>query len=150
MSFYGYDIVYVITSATSTREIQISNCYHEGGEKAVCQSVTTIFMLIFGIIQIVMSQIPDFHNMVWLSVVAALMSFCYSFIGLGLGFSKVIDNRSIKGSIVGVPTRSAAQKIWLVFQGLGDIAFAYPYSIILLEIQVLICWDLGRVVVQFF
>lgn len=48
------------------------------------------------------------------------------------------DNRGIKGSIVGVPTKSAAQKIWLVFQALGDIAFAYPYSIILLEIQVLI------------
>lgn len=47
-------------------------------------------MLIFGIIQIVTSQIPNFHNMAWLSVVAALMSFCYSFIGLGLGFSKVI------------------------------------------------------------
>lgn len=47
------------------------------------------------------------------------------------------DNRRIKGSIVGVPAKNAAQKIWLVFQALGDIAFAYPYSIILLEIQVL-------------
>lgn len=47
-------------------------------------------MLLFGGIQIVVSQIPDFHNMEWLSVVAAIMSFAYSFIGLGLGFAKVI------------------------------------------------------------
>ncbi|XP_059282128.1 probable amino acid permease 7 isoform X1 [Lycium ferocissimum] len=135
VSFYGTGIAYVITSATSMREIQRSNCYHKGGKIADCQTGTNIFMLIFGITQIVTSQIPNFHNMAWLSVVAALMSFCYSFIGLGLGFSKVIDNRGIKGSTVGVPTKSAAQKIWLVFQALGDIAFAYPYSIILLEIQ---------------
>lgn len=47
-------------------------------------------MLIFGAVQIVMSQIPDFHNMEWLSVVAAIMAFTYSFIGLGLGFAKVV------------------------------------------------------------
>lgn len=29
-----------------------------------------------------------------------------------------------------------AQKVWRVSQALGDIAFAYPYSIILLEIEV--------------
>jgi hypothetical protein len=28
------------------------------------------------------------------------------------------------------------QKIWRVAQAIGDIAFAYPYSLILLEIQV--------------
>lgn len=47
-------------------------------------------MLIFGVVEIVMSQIPDFHNMEMLSVIAALMSFSYSFIGFGLGFGKVI------------------------------------------------------------
>lgn len=47
-------------------------------------------MLLFGAIQIVVSQIPGFHDMEWLSVVAAIMSFTYSFIGLGLGFAKVI------------------------------------------------------------
>lgn len=47
-------------------------------------------MLLFGLIQIVMSQIPDFHNMEWLSIVAAIMSFTYSFIGFGLGLAKVI------------------------------------------------------------
>ncbi|KAA8526225.1 hypothetical protein F0562_008036 [Nyssa sinensis] len=39
-----------------------------------------------------MSQIPNFHNMAWLSTVASLMSFCYSFIGMTLGFAKVIGH----------------------------------------------------------
>lgn len=51
-------------------------------------------------------------------------------------YSVVSVNGKIMGSIGGVPAASATDKVWLVFQGLGDIAFAYPYSIILLEIQV--------------
>jgi hypothetical protein len=47
-------------------------------------------MMLFGVVQVIMSFIPDFHNMVLLSVVAAIMSFTYSFIGLGLGITKVI------------------------------------------------------------
>ncbi|GKU98013.1 hypothetical protein SLEP1_g11070 [Rubroshorea leprosula] len=73
--------------------------------------------------------------MQWLSVVAAIMSFSYSFIGAGLGVAKVIENGKILGSITGVPTSSVADKLWLIFQALGDIAFAYPYANIVLEIQ---------------
>ena len=42
----------------------------------------------------------------------------------------------VKGSIGGISTSSAADKIWLVAQAIGDIAFAYPYSLIVIEIQV--------------
>lgn len=47
-------------------------------------------MLLFGVLQIFMSQIPNFHDMLWLSVVAAVMSFAYSSIGLGLAFGQII------------------------------------------------------------
>jgi hypothetical protein len=46
-------------------------------------------MIAFGVIQIFFSQIPDFDKMWWLSIVAAIMSFTYSFIGLGLAVAKV-------------------------------------------------------------
>lgn len=46
------------------------------------------------------------------------------------------ENRKIKGSIGGIQTHTSAQKVWLVFQALGDIAFSYPYTQIVLEIQV--------------
>lgn len=52
-------------------------------------------MVLFGVLQIVVSQIPDFHNMEWLSVVAAIMSFTYAFIGFGLGFAKVIGKSEV-------------------------------------------------------
>lgn len=47
-------------------------------------------------------------------------------------------NGSISGSLTGVRigTVTQAQKIWGSFQALGDIAFAYSYSMILIEIQV--------------
>ena len=48
-------------------------------------------MILFGLVQIVMSFIPDLHSMTWVSVVAAMMSFTYSFIGLGLGIATVIS-----------------------------------------------------------
>ncbi|KAJ6818141.1 putative amino acid permease 7 [Iris pallida] len=92
-------------------------------------------MLMFGAVQMVLSQIPNFHAMEWLSVLAAVMSFCYSFVGFGLGVAKVIGNGRIKGGIAGIPMALPSQKVWRVSQALGDIAFAYPYSLILLDIQ---------------
>ncbi|XP_060673035.1 probable amino acid permease 7 isoform X1 [Ziziphus jujuba] len=89
----------------------------------------------FEVVQILLSQLPDFHNLQWLSIVAAIMSFSYSFIGLGLGFAKLIGNGYIKGSIAGISTSTTAEKTLSVSQAVGDIVFAYPFSIILIEIQ---------------
>ncbi|KAL3614843.1 hypothetical protein CASFOL_040504 [Castilleja foliolosa] len=79
--------------------------------------------------------IPDFHSIGWLSVVSAIMSFSYSSIGLGLGVAKVIGSGVIEGSTSGISTSTKTQKVLLISQALGDIAFAYPYSIIALNIQ---------------
>ncbi|XP_021905974.1 probable amino acid permease 7 [Carica papaya] len=132
-SVYGFGVAYVITTSTSMRAIQRANCYHREGHQAPCVYGSTVYMVVFGLTQVVMSQIPD--NIQRLSAIAAIMSFAYSFIGLGLGLAQVIINGRIKGNITGVPASSTANKLWLIFQALGDIAFAYPYSIILLEIQ---------------
>lgn len=50
-------------------------------------------MLIFGFVQVIASQIPDFRSTEWLSVIAAIMSFTYAGIGSGLGLAKVIGMR---------------------------------------------------------
>ncbi|GER45939.1 amino acid transporter [Striga asiatica] len=134
-SFYGCGIAYTIVTASSVKAILRSNCYHDEGKDAKCDYGNNIFMLIFGLTQIVVSQIPNFHNMAWLSIIAAIMSFSYAFIGFGLGFATVIENRQIKGSIRGVSAPTSSQKMWLVFQALADIAFSYPYTQIVLEIQ---------------
>ncbi|KAK2640047.1 hypothetical protein Ddye_027842 [Dipteronia dyeriana] len=135
ISLCGIAIAYTITSAISKRAIEKSNCYHNEGHEATCEYSDTYYYLIFGTVQIVLSQAPDFHNIQWLSIVAAIMSFAYSFIGFGLGIAQVIENEYVQGSLTGVNTSSAIEKMWLVSQALGDIAFAYPYSLVLIEIQ---------------
>ncbi|XP_020221166.1 probable amino acid permease 7 [Cajanus cajan] len=135
---YGTSCAYVLTTANSLRAILKANCYHKEGHQAPCSYGANLYMVLFGLVEIVMSFIPDLHDMLWVSVVAAIMSFTYSFIGLGLGIAKVIGNfYSYKnyGSITGIPATNIANKLWLVFQALGDIAFAYPYALLLLEIQ---------------
>ncbi|KFK27672.1 hypothetical protein AALP_AA8G413800 [Arabis alpina] len=137
ISLIGCGIAYTIVTATCIRAILKSNCYHREGHNANCSygDNNNNFMLLFGLIQIFMSQIPNFHEMLWLSLVAATMSFAYSSIGIGLAVGKIIENRHIKGSITGSPAENRGGKVWLVFQALGNIAFSYPFSIILLEIQ---------------
>ncbi|GFS45211.1 amino acid permease 7 [Actinidia rufa] len=128
-------IVYTITAAVSMRAIQKSNCYHKEGHRAACGYGHTSHMLLFGIVQTVLSQIPNFRDIKWLSIIAAIMSFTYSIIGSALGLEKVIGNGNIKGNIGGVSTSTPAKKVWLVSQAIGDIAFAFPFSVILIEIQ---------------
>ncbi|KAH6822828.1 amino acid permease 7 [Perilla frutescens var. hirtella] len=135
INFIKVGVVYTITSSISMRAIQVSNCYHSEGHEAACEYGTTYYMLIFGIIQVIVSQIPNFRNIKWLSAIAATMSFAYSIIGSGLGLAKVIENGEINGSIGGVPASNAADKVGLVAQALGDIAFAFPFSVIFLEIM---------------
>ncbi|KAJ0236282.1 amino acid permease 7 [Hirschfeldia incana] len=137
ISLIGVGVAYTIVTATCIRAIFRSNCYHRKGHNATCsyEDKNNYFMLLFGVLQIFMSQIPNFHNMLWLSVVAAIMSFAYSSIGLGLAFDRIIEKRQIEGSVTGSPAENRGAKVWLVFQALGNIAFSYPFSIILLEIQ---------------
>ncbi|KAL2347199.1 hypothetical protein Fmac_001199 [Flemingia macrophylla] len=136
-NLYGTAIGYTIAGSISMMAIKRSNCFHSSGGKNPCHISSNPYIIAFGIIEVVLSQIPDFHTMEWLSIVAAIMSFAYSIIGLGLGIAKVAENGTFKGSLTGVPigTVTVAQKTWGVFQGLGNIAFAYAYSQILLEIQ---------------
>ncbi|KAL8205751.1 hypothetical protein R6Q57_009302 [Mikania cordata] len=134
-NIFKLGVVYTITSASSIRAIEQSNCYHEQGHEAACEYGIEYYMLLFGIIQILVSQIPNFCSTKWLSVIAAVMSCVYSFIGSGLGLAKAIGNGNIKGSIGGVPTDKPIQKVWLIAQAIGDIAFAYPFPLIFLETQ---------------
>lgn len=135
VGLYGTAIAYTVTSAISMRAIQKSNCYHREGHEAACDYSDTYYMLIFGAVQLILSQAPDFHNIQSLSIIAAVMSFAYSFIGFALGVAKVIGHGYVMGSFSGVSTTSRIEKMWLVAQALGDIAFAYPYSLVLIEIQ---------------
>ncbi|PKU85644.1 amino acid permease 3 [Dendrobium catenatum] len=137
INLFGVAIGYTIAASTSMTAIKRSNCFHDNGDNSPCHTSSNPFMIIFGVTQIIFSQIPDFDQIWWLSIVAAVMSFTYSSIGLALGISETIRHGHFKGSLTGVTVSSVSQtqKIWHSLQAFGDIAFAYSYSNILIEIQ---------------
>ncbi|CAI0464262.1 unnamed protein product [Linum tenue] len=137
----GITVGYTITASISIVAVKRSNCFHKEGHGAdKCHVSNTPYMAIFGCIQLVLSQIPNFHKLSWLSILAAVMSFAYSIIGLGLSVATVAggDRKGVRTTLTGVTVGvevTAAQKVWRTFQAIGDIAFAYAYSTILIEIQ---------------
>lgn len=143
INLFGVAIGYTIAASVSMMAIKRSNCFHKSGGKDPCHISSNGYMIAFGITEVVFSQIPDFDQVWWLSIVAAIMSVTYSSAGLGLGIGKVAGNGSFKGSLLGISigtatpagTVTAMQKLWRSLQALGAIAFAYSFSVILIEIQ---------------
>ncbi|XP_010920126.1 amino acid permease 4 [Elaeis guineensis] len=143
VNLFGVAIGYTIAASISMTAIKRSNCFHASGGKDPCHISSNMYMIIFGIMEVIFSQIPDFDQIWWLSIVAAVMSFTYSTVGLSLGIGKVAENGRFRGSLMGISigtvtkagTVTPTQKVWRNLQALGDIAFAYSYSIILIEIQ---------------
>ncbi|KAM0893520.1 hypothetical protein ACQ4PT_025043 [Festuca glaucescens] len=139
VNLVGTAIGYTITASISAAALYKANCFHKNGHSADCTVYTTMYMVVFGISQIFFSQLPNLSEMAWLSILAAVMSFSYSTIGVGLALAQTISGptgkTTIGGTQIGVDVSSPAQKIWLTLQALGNIAFAYSYSMVLIEIQ---------------
>jgi len=136
--FYGVCVAYTITTSVSIRAISRSNCYHKNGHDSPCHFRNITYMIIYGVIQVILSQIPSFHKIWGLSILAAIMSFTYSTLGFGLGLAKVIENGKIYGTLGGISTTvslTRAQKFWRILPALGDIAFAFPFTPLVIEIQ---------------
>lgn len=97
--------------------------------------------MFFGAAEIVLSQFPNLEKIAVISYVAAAMSFIYSFIGLYLSASALYSHHNVKGSLFiingGRIDSSVSTKVWNSFQALGNIAFAYTYAMVLIEIQVI-------------
>ncbi|XP_015694346.2 amino acid permease 3-like isoform X1 [Oryza brachyantha] len=138
VNLVGTAIGYTITASISAAAVHKANCFHNRGHEADCGVYDTMYMVVFGIVQIFFSQLPNFSDLSWLSILAAVMSFSYSTIAVGLSLARTISGPTGKATLTGVEVGvdvTSAQKIWLAFQALGDIAFAYSYSMILTEIQ---------------
>lgn len=113
-----------------------ANCFHRNGHGARCDASGSMFMVVFGLFQLVLSQFPSLENITWLSVVAVATSFGYSFIGLGLCIGKWASHREFRGTLGGTGDVTAVEKGFNVLLALGNIAFAYTFADVLIEIQV--------------
>ncbi|KAJ9561154.1 hypothetical protein OSB04_006314 [Centaurea solstitialis] len=131
----GVTIGYTTTTAISMAAIKKSNCYHKHGHHADCRVHNNPFMVIFAIIQIILSQVPNFHKLSPLSIIAAIMSFMYSTIGIGLSIGKIVVDGVGKTSLTRRLFENGTDRIWKTFSALGDIAFAFSFTFVLIEIQ---------------
>ncbi|XP_020212110.1 amino acid permease 8 [Cajanus cajan] len=134
----GITVGYTITTSTSLVAIKKAICFHKRGHGAYCKFSNNPFMIGFGILQILLSQIPNFHKLTWLSTIAAITSFGYAFIGSGLSLAVVVSGKGkttrIFGTKVG-PEVSEADKVWRVFSALGNIALACSYATVVYDIM---------------
>lgn len=80
----------VVDMVNLGRAVGKSNCFHDKGHKADCTISNYPYMAVFGIIQIILSQIPNFAKLSFLSLMAAVMSFAYATIGIGLAIATVV------------------------------------------------------------
>ncbi|KAJ1266872.1 hypothetical protein BS78_07G013300 [Paspalum vaginatum] len=138
-NLFGIGVGVSIAASVSMQAIRRAGCFHFRGHQDPCHASPSPYIAVFGVMQIVFSQIPDLDKVWWLSTVAAAMSFSYSTIGIGLGVAEIVGHRGPRGSVAGVVAAGSAvttmQKVWRSLQAFGNIAFAYGFSIILLEIQ---------------
>ncbi|KAK0604288.1 hypothetical protein LWI29_014180 [Acer saccharum] len=139
-SMIGYTITTVISMAALKRSI---SCFHEKGRSARCDVSANKYMLLYGAFEVILSQCPNLEKAAFLSVVAAVTSLLYSFIVIGLSTAKLISSHfDFKGSLMVAHQSSmdmdmpSSTKIWHVFQAFGNLAFAFNYTTLLLEIQV--------------
>ncbi|PWA74401.1 amino acid transporter, transmembrane domain-containing protein [Artemisia annua] len=102
INLFGVAIGYTIAASVSMMAIERSNCFHKTHGNDPCHMSSTGYMITFGVIEIIFSQIPDFDQVWWLSIVAAIMSFTYSFIGLALGIAETAAHKEIRGSLTGI------------------------------------------------
>ncbi|AES58688.1 putative amino acid transporter, transmembrane domain-containing protein [Medicago truncatula] len=134
----GVTIGYTITSSNSLREIPKVVCVHRKGLEADCSSTSNPYMIGFGILQIFLSQIPNFHKLTWISTIAAITSFGYVFIAIGLCLTVLISGKGAPTSIIGTqigPELSVADKVWSVLTSMGNIALASTYAMVIYDIM---------------
>jgi len=65
-------------------------------------------MILYGVIQVILCQIPNFDKLWGLSIASTIMSFTYATLGFGLGVAKVIGivlsfSRSLFSGFLSLP-----------------------------------------------
>ncbi|XP_078181677.1 lysine histidine transporter 1-like [Carex rostrata] len=121
----GTNIIYMVTGGKSLKMFHDSVC-------PSCKNIKqTYFIMIFGSVHFVLSQLPNFNSISGVSLAAAVMSLSYSTIAWAASINKG------KGSDVeyGYKSSSAGGTVMGFFNALGTVAFAYAGHNVVLEIQ---------------
>ncbi|XP_022737597.1 lysine histidine transporter 1-like isoform X3 [Durio zibethinus] len=92
---------------------------------------TTYFIIMFGAIHFVLSHLPSFNSITFISFAAAVMSVGYSTIAWAASLHK-----GVQPTVNYNPRSSTSSgQVFDFFTGLGDVAFAFAGHNVVLEIQ---------------
>ncbi|XP_058775197.1 lysine histidine transporter-like 5 [Vicia villosa] len=120
-------IVYSVTGGKSLKkfcDILIPSVFGEFRQ--------TYYIVFFVGLQMLLSQIPNFNNLKGISLLAALMSVCYSMVAFA---SSLVKGFKGHPTHYGVRSHTPAGKTFDIFNALGTIAFAFAGHSVVLEIQ---------------
>ncbi|CAK8531461.1 unnamed protein product [Lathyrus sativus] len=134
----GITVGYTITSSISLAAVEKIVCVHRKGHEVDCSSSLNPYMVGFGILQMFLSQIPNFHELTWLSTIAAITSFGYVFIAIALCLSHIISGKWAPTSITGIkvgPELSLEDKVMRMCSSMGNIALACTYATVIYDIM---------------
>ena len=159
----GLCITYSVTAGESMKGVVDSRCLStsssssqiEGGGEGEeeCGGSIAPWIIMFGMFQLALSQVPDFHSLWWVSLLGGIMSVGYCSIAAGaswahLNSSSQLDDSSSYNSTIGTGTNSTtiiddddssssteAASVFSIFNALGTIAFTFGGQAVLPEIQ---------------
>ena len=127
-------IAYMVTAAKTMRTLAHAGCGLSPAEAAEVGNLTNcfdsywIFVLLFGALQLFLSQAPSLENLAAASVIGAVASFGYAFIAFVMACA--FAPRPPLGSVLGQPV-----SVWKDLNAVGNILFAFSFSFMLIEIQ---------------
>ncbi|RHN50582.1 putative amino acid transporter, transmembrane domain-containing protein [Medicago truncatula] len=121
----GGDIVYMVTGGASLRKFHNTVC-------SSCKNIKlTYFIMIFASAQFVLCHLPNLNSISGVSLVAAVMSICYSTIAWTTSVHKGVQENVQYSS----KATNTAESVFNFFNALGSVAFAYAGHNVVLEIQ---------------
>lgn len=124
----GLCITYSVTAGLALKGIASSEC-----DGADCQDGIAPWIVLFGIIQLFLSQVPDFHGLWWVSLFGALMSVGYCSVATGASIAAAVSNPE---PIIYVrPNATRMDTAMGVLNSVGSIAFTFGGQVVLPEIQ---------------
>ena len=151
-------ITFTITGSDAMVQIGQLACSYEGLSAEEIQSTSRCMSkstggqwkmaLVFGGVEVFLSQVKNLEEAWWVSLIGSLGSVTYVFIVIVIALA---NSGNAQGDVAGITTAtvcyqttgtgieavqiSTADKVFGVLNALGSIAFAFNFSLILLEIQ---------------
>jgi len=92
-----------------------------------------VFAVIYGGIQLVVSQLPNMDSLWWISALGAIMSFGYSTMAIALSITYMATYGVAGGSVSGIEFSTSSNKTFAVLNAIGAITFAYSFSFIFID-----------------